>query len=308
MPPQAQAETAPKAGQQEPRAVSFAFLKGGTSKTTLSVNTARHLAERNGEGSTLFIDFDPSGHATRNFDYGHDGLYNQGTDLDKALLGTDSTIDPIKLTRSTPFKFDILPSTDEHENIKKSLSNEMQGSTRLKTRIVDPLLGDEYDYIIIDQPSDRGMMNNNGIVASQSVILPMLPAAETIESFEQTKKRLIDPLEELGQSVEILALVPNRLGLRIDQQTTDRELLEELNTNPNLAQYLPDFARITPEEWEKIDAGEMIPPKPGIRDTGDITNGMKQHSHPLLDYAPENDQNENFDELAAIIENGGVKR
>lgn len=293
---------------REPRAASFAFLKGGTTKTTLAVNTARQLAERNGVRSTLLIDFDPNGHATRNFDFGHDGLYNNGTDLDQVLLGNSADLDPATLPVKTDIKFDLLPATNEHENLEKSLSSEMQGSARLRSRVVEPLLDDEYDYIVIDQPSNSGMMNNNGVYASQHLMMPMLPKAETIESFTRTRERLISPLEELGQSVNILAIIPNMLGSRIDQQTTDRELLEAINTDPRLSQFVPDFARITEEEWEKIDAGEMKPPKPGIREKAAITNGVKQEGLPLLDYEPENEQNKHFDELAAIIERGGVGR
>ncbi|MCD2200956.1 ParA family protein [Halobacterium sp. KA-4] len=301
-------EAAAEPGSSEPRAVSFAFLKGGTSKTTLSINTARHLAERNGEGSTLFIDLDPNGHATRNYEFGYDNtLYKSGTDLDQVLLGTkDSGPDPATLPVETPFKFDLLPSSNEHESLEKRISSEAAASSRLRTRLVDPLLGDEYDYIIIDQPSNSGMMNNNGVVASGNILMPMLPNGETIESYKRTRERLIMPLEERNMDANILAVIPNRLGARIDQETNDRVLLEAINTNERFKTLVPDFARITEEEWEKIDAGEMEPPKPGVRDTAAITNGIEKEGVPLLDYAPENDQNDHFDEIAAIIERGGV--
>jgi chromosome partitioning protein len=303
---QSQSAASTDAGTEQPQSVSFAFLKGGSTKTTLSINTARHLAERNGEGSVLFIDFDPNGHATRNYDFGHDGLYEQRSDLDRVLLGSSPDMDPRELVYETPFKFDFLPSTDQHESIEKRLSTAAGGSGRLRTRIVEELLGDEYDYIIIDQPSDAGTMNNNGILASQNVMMPMLPKGETIGSFERTRDRLIAPLEEQNISINIMAVVPNLLGDRIDQQTNDRELLE--NLNKSFKSLVPEFAQISEDEWEQIDNGEMAPPKPGIRETAEITNGMKNESLPLLDYAPDNPQNEHFDELASIIENGGIDR
>jgi chromosome partitioning protein len=304
---QTQTNTQPKDAKAEPRAVSFTFLKGGSSKTTLAINTARHLTERNGEGSTLFIDFDPNGHATTNYDYGYDDLYERSTDLDRVLLGDEADFPPEELALSTQFGFDIIPSADDLENVKNGLTAEMGGSSRLRTRVVAPLLEDgSYDYIIIDPPSNKGMMNNNSAFASRNLIFPMLPRAETIESFRRTRDRLITPLEERNLDVNILALVPNGLGQRIDQQTNDRELLESLNTNPNLKDLVPEFARITEEEWEKIDAGEMKPPKPGIREAESITNGMKNAGLPLLDYEPDHPQTENFDELAAIVERGGV--
>lgn len=301
---QSQSATAAEGGSRAPQSVSFAFLKGGSTKTTLAINTARHLAERNGEGSVLFIDFDPNGHATNNYDFGHGGLYEERTDLDRVLLGSGPDVDPRELIYETPFKFDLLPSSDQHEGLEMNLSHEAGGDGRLRSRIIQELLGSEYEYIIIDQPSDAGTMNNNGVMASQSIVMPMLPAGETMKSLHRSRERLIKPLAEQGFTIDILALIPNKLSDRIDQQTNDRELLEALNANfPTL---LPEFARITDEEWEKIDNGEMKPPKPGIRETAAITRGMKDEGLPLLDHEPNNPQNDHFDELASIIEQGGV--
>jgi chromosome partitioning protein len=306
----ARAESANSADevQRQPRAASFAFLKGGATKTTLSINTARHLAERNGEGSTLFIDFDPNGHATRNMNLGDDNLYHSGTDFDKVLLGAEPTVDPEDLAISTPFKFDLIPASNEHESLKKDLESAMSGSTRLRNRVVEELLGSEYEYIIIDLPSDPGMMNNNGVYASRNLLIPVLPKAETMKSFQRTRERLVTPLNERDIPVQILGVVPNLLGDRIDQQTVDREVLEDINTNDTLAPAIPNFARITEEEWEAIDAGEMIPPKPGIRESASITRAMKDKGIPLLDHKPNDPQTSHFDELAEIVEQGGVVR
>jgi chromosome partitioning protein len=63
--------------------------------------------------------------------------------------------------------------------------------------------------------------------------------------------------------VDVLALVPNLLSGRIDQQTQDRQLLDPLNSHDNLQSRIPNFARIT--DWEAVDAGDFSP-SPGIRD------------------------------------------
>jgi chromosome partitioning protein len=104
--------------------------------------------------------------------------------------------------------------------------------------------------------------------------------------------------------VDVLALVPNMLSGRIDQQTQDRQLLERLNSHDNLQDRIPNFARIT--DWEAIDAGE-IKPTPGIRDRTSITKAYGERM-PLLDYEPDCDQLECFDELAHIVEAGEVVR
>jgi chromosome partitioning protein len=101
-----------------------------------------------------------------------------------------------------------------------------------------------------------------------------------------------------------LAIVPTKISERIDQQTTDRELLERLNrTNP---EKLPNFARITEDEWEQIDNGDLLP-KPGIRQDADFTRAYEQ-GQPVAHYNPDSQTIPHLDEIAAIVENGGIDR
>ena len=120
---------------------------------------------------------------------------------------------------------------------------------------------------------------------------------------ERTIERQISPLRQ-HMDVDVLALVPNILSGRIDQQTQDRQLLERLNSHDSLQDLIPNFARIT--DWEAVDAGDLKP-SPGIRDRTGITKAYGERK-PLLDYDPDCDQLTCFDELAHIVEAGEVVR
>ena len=282
-----------------PRAVSVCMLKGGVGKSTIAVNLARQLATHGHD--VLLVDLDPNGHASVGL--GFDGHYHD-TDEDIGDVFFDET-DPTSVVYDTGYEFDILPSSEDLERVEREIvvGDVFQPSTLLKRTVIDPLLGEEYDFIVTDSPAYRSRLTDNALVATANLVLPLAPGNEAISGLERTIERQITPLRK-HMDVDVLALVPNRLNGRIDQRTQDRQLLQRLNAHDSLQDRIPNFARIT--DWDAVDAGE-IRPTPGIRDRTSITKAYGERT-PLLDYDPECDQIECFDELARIVEVGTVVR
>ena len=286
-------------GSRSPRAVAVNVLKGGFGKSTTAINLARELAERNGK--TLLIDLDDNGHTTFNMGYREE--YESTNHLQKILIDGDGPQQYIVPVTDT---LDLLPSHEALEEVETNLQSAMASSQRLHRNVVDPLLGGTYEYIIVDTPANRGKINDNALFATKHLIVPLRPESGWESGITQTNKRLIQEARQYFD-LDLLALVPTDLSERLDQNTRDRNLLYAINQRDELANYVPNFARLTEDDWAAIDSGDYQGNLPGIRHRASIDKAHRARQT-LRDCDPDCDQLAHYAELAQIVECGGVTR
>jgi len=287
------------------RAVAVCMLKGGTTKSTVTANVAEALG-RAGQ-DVLAVDTDPNGHLTVNL--GYDEHYHDfDADLGDVILASGDAR-PAEIIIDTGLGFDLIPATESLETIEKQLQSEGQPSLCLKYELVDKILGDTYDYVVIDTHSSRNMLVSNATVAAPNLLIPLVPEQGIYSGLRRTRERVVEPLRDrIG--LNVLALVPNKLSQRIDYQTDDRQLIERICTGNALADRVPNFAWVSPETLQALDSPDetVSPlPKPGIRKDTAINNAFRENQT-LGAYNPENDQLACFDELADIVMQGEVDR
>jgi len=150
--------------------------KGGTGKTTSSVNIAGALALF--EKRTLLIDCDPLGNATTGVGIEKDSL--RGT-LFHALMGRFAIED---VTLSTHLEFlDIVPARFELLETEKKLALIPNRNTRLRM-ILGAVLPD-YDYVIIDSPPSLNFLAISAIISANWLLIPMQCQMFTLEGLGQ---------------------------------------------------------------------------------------------------------------------------
>jgi chromosome partitioning protein len=282
------ASTPTVAEEGGPRAVAFAMNKGGVGKTILSINVADRLAARNHD--VLLIDTDPAGNATEGV--GLADAYHEGAHFGQLLSEDDEHTD-VELSdviEKTDW-FDVMPSHDDLARMQNILDDDRHAISYLEQKVVEPLLGEVYDYILIDtEAASDSLFMDGAIWAAQNLMVPLVPSEESVRGFESLLTGQIADARR-HRDIGILALVPNIC--RSDNEL--KRLVTEITEN--FPEYTPAFAH-----KEMLNTS----PGPGIRERIAIKRAWRE-GVPLAEYDPENDQIERFDQLAAIVEQGGIQ-
>ena len=144
--------------------LSVANQKGGVGKTTTSVNLAASLAQM--KRRVLLIDLDPQGNATMG-----SGINKHDLDVSVYDVLVDDADAAAMIVQAEAAGFDLLGANTDLTGAELDLANREKREYRLREALGS--LQQRYDYVIIDCPPALGLLTINGLVAADSVIIPM---------------------------------------------------------------------------------------------------------------------------------------
>ncbi len=151
---------------REARIIAVANQKGGVAKTTTAINLAASLAMA--RQRVLVVDLDPQGNLTSGL--GLKGQAASAGTVYEALTSDD--LDPRAFVLPTTFDHLSIISADRQLTGAEIELVTLEGRERRLRRLVHALRA-EFEYIFIDTPPSLGLLTLNGLVAADTVLIPL---------------------------------------------------------------------------------------------------------------------------------------
>ena len=161
--------------------ISICNQKGGTGKTTTTINLSAVLAELGKK--VLIVDVDPQGNATSGVGINKNELKASIYDVLLHKCSPDEV-----LIQGVYSNLDILPCNINLTGAEIELVGVLSRETRLKKAIES--VAPQYDFVFIDSPPSLGILTLNALVASDSIIVPIQCEFYALEGVSQLMNTL----------------------------------------------------------------------------------------------------------------------
>jgi chromosome partitioning protein len=167
--------------------IAITNQKGGVGKTTTAINLAASMALN--ELKVLLVDCDPQGNSTSGVGVSKEDLKFTCYDV----LTQSCTVDEA----TVPTDFEGLYLLPADKNLVAANIDLVDANER-EFRLRDALhaVRDKYQYILIDCPPALDLLNLNGLVAADSIIVPIQCEFFALEGVSQ----LIDTIQRIREA------------------------------------------------------------------------------------------------------------
>lgn len=211
-----------KGGEYATRVIAVSNQKGGVGKTVTSVNLSAALADLGRK--TLLLDLDSQANATSGLGFDKHAIKRSTYDA----MVNYTPLSEIILPTSTP-NLDVIPSNVHLAGVNIELVNLPARETRLR-RVISEVKG-AYEFILIDCPPSLGLLTVNGLVAADSVLVPIQCDYYALEGISQLIGTIDLVRERLNPGLRIegilLTMFDNRTNLSTQIAANVRSYFKE---------------------------------------------------------------------------------
>ena len=177
--------------------IAITNQKGGVGKTTTAINLATAMAAI--EKKILLIDCDPQGNASTGL-----GIAEAKREPTLYTLLCKGVFDLDSIKKTVIPNLDIVTANIDLAASEIELTNVDDREFRLKN-IIKNIKG--YDYYFIDCPPALGLLTINGLVASDSVIIPLQCEFFALEGLSALMNTIETIKKNFNKNIEIEGLI-----------------------------------------------------------------------------------------------------
>jgi len=198
------------------KVIAICNQKGGTGKTTTSVNLSASLALLGKK--ILLLDVDPQGNSTS-------GVGVNKSEVSKSIYDVLVSKDFIEnvILKTQINNLDVIPSninlTGVEVELVGAISREMILSKSLQP------IKDNYDFIFLDCPPSLGLLTLNALVACNSIIVPIQCEFYALEGVSQLLNTIKLIKDNLNSALEIEGILLTMADFRTNLTT---EVINEI--------------------------------------------------------------------------------
>jgi chromosome partitioning protein len=194
--------------------VSVINQKGGTGKTTTTINLGRALSKLGKK--VLLIDLDPQG----NLSYSLDITQPKYT-LADAFTGSRKLKEIIVKKDEN---FCVVPGSNELVDVEISLVTQEKRESFLKNILAE---AKGFDYILVDCPPSLSVLTVNALTASQQVLIPLQMEVLTLQGLSQILATVEQVKSTLNKKLKVKGIVVVMYDRRRKLSTEIESYLQE---------------------------------------------------------------------------------
>ena len=210
--------------------------KGGVGKSTTAINISAYLGSRGYK--VLCVDSDPQGNTTTGFGIKKKSVKNTAYEV---FTGKVRIQDAIVKTEFE--NVSIVPATESLAGVEIELADFENRVNRLNMQLLTCKL--DYDYIFIDCPPALGTITINGLVACDSVIVPMLAEFYALEGLSQLVNTIKIVKTNYNPSIEIEGILFTMFDARLNLANQVVSEVEKYFPNKVFETKIPRNVRIS---------------------------------------------------------------
>ncbi len=243
--------------------IAVSNRKGGTGKTTVSVNIAAELAARGLK--VLLVDLDSQGHCAVGL-----GVKVKAGDLTAHAIFLDPAATLATAIQATAFSnLAIAPADQLFEH-----GSGVRDTKRLARALAENAIAEKFDVVVLDTPPSLDMLLLNALVAANWVLVPYVPHHLSYEGLRQLMRVLFKVITGENRNLKILGFLPMMAARNIREH---RVITSEISRQFGTLKVLPGI-RSDIKLAEAFSAGKPVrhfsPKCRGADDFADLANSL----------------------------------